>query len=377
MKYIDECKEIVITVYQFNETGYNVKITIIVFQGDYRMNLYKEVESIWESNWESNFDERLNDWLKRIKNASDLLKGRGRKEYRNSYPLRLYSSVSGAKDLTFSLRFCGREIAKLNLQSNPPQLEITKEHIKHNNNFGFKEIDKPKSDYNMDHVDIKKIRKYYKTYIDEKGWHNIKTGKPEHVIESRLIEAIERKKNIKIGVERFPNIRLVKLLDFPFQMPLPISASKGRPKKADGHIDILARWGHSGKPKIAILELKKPDLNLTQTKEAIKQLYIYAVTLLFWLRSSHGESLYKFLGYNFSVQLPKKNQIKAVLTICENDKKQLEEAIKSIDKNELPCKFNKVSLLKNDSIKFYVSYYKIDSSNNGHLKLLEPQELDL
>jgi len=66
----------------------------------------------------------------------------------------------------------------------------------------------------------------------------------------------------------------------PFQFPLPVTGSSGRPKLGSGHIDVLARFGN-GKG-FRVFEVKAPGTGSTRAK-AIRQAVIYAATLRYLL----------------------------------------------------------------------------------------------
>ncbi len=157
---------------------------------------------------------------------------------------------------------------------------------------------------------------------------------------------MEKKSKSKFG-GAFSGIQPVTIESFPFQMPLPISASSGKPVYSDGKIDILARRRcGDGKVRLSVWELKKPQT----FSKALDQVYIYSVVLLQLLRSSSGNRWYKIFGFNRP--LPAKLEIEAVVVITP-EPKQKEKL-----HNQLP-KFiaNNPMQIDNDLIKLSAAYY--------------------
>ena len=135
-------------------------------------------------------------------------------------------------------------------------------------------------------------------------------------------------------------------------MPLPISASKGNPEPKTGHIDILARHrsGKGKRVKLSVWELKSPKAK----NNPVKQAYIYALTLLYILRSRHGDEWYKLCG--FKSKVPSKLVIEAVVAVSEGQEKacrDMYDCLVNINKNLLK--------IQNDQISFFLALYDKDS----------------
>jgi hypothetical protein len=181
-------------------------------------------------------------------------------------------------------------------------------HPKGSSDFGL-----PPGKYEWKKAEAKKFRRDFK---DIQNIPNAKPRIPEHRIESAFIEEMESGKKSKfLGKVGF--IQPVKVARCPLQFPLPVSASKGYPELKFGHIDILARRGSGRDVKLSVWELKSPGV----LSHAVKQAYIYALTLRHILKSPHGKEWYRLCG--FASNVPAKLHIEAVVAITKDKEKAL------------------------------------------------------
>jgi len=190
-------------------------------------------------------------------------------------------------------------------------------------------------------------RKYRRDFKDVQNRPHVKTGIPEHRIESAIIEEMESGRKSKFDGLVGP-ILPVKVAKCPLQFPLPLSASKGYPVLKFGHIDILARRGYPRNVKLSVWELKSPGV----LSHAMKQAYIYALTLRHILKSRHGKEWYRLCG--FSSNVPAKLQIEAVVAITEGKDGALKRAVRKqyehlVSENPLQ--------IGDDRISFFVAFY--------------------
>jgi len=166
-----------------------------------------------------------------------------------------------------------------------------------------------------------KFRKHFKQV--EISDPCIRTGIEEHKLESLFLREMSKKSSENKFSGKLSEIQPVKVAGCPLQMPLPIGGSAGEPKPGHGHIDILARRRIRGtKVLLSVWELK--DVN--KLAQAVKQAYIYAVTLLLMLKSPSGQKWYKIFG--FHGKLPKKLGVEAVVAVSRSEKAKVDKTIK-------------------------------------------------
>jgi hypothetical protein len=191
----------------------------------------------------------------------------------------------------------------------------------------------------------------FREFFREQAKHDLKLRSPEHAIESRFIKEMVKKSRDKFG-GTLTNIQPVTISGFPLQFPLPLSGFSGTPvvSTGPGHIDILARHRVNGRVRLSVWELKAPG---KECKNALRQVYIYAVTLLKMLRdrdSGLGERWYKVLG--FSKPIPPALQIEGIVAISEKQKEEFEK------KNAFPTLPIRIG---DDSVHLWTAYYNEDT----------------
>lgn len=264
-------------------------------------------------------------------------------------PLRIYISLVGMKTKKpkFSVRFLGQEVGNIIVDNGTAKLCISSIHYKNNQVWFAPHHPKGSGDfglapgkYEWKKAEAKKFRRDFK---DVQKSPHVKIGIPEHRIESAFIEEMESGKKSKFqGKVGF--IQPVKVARCPLQFPLPVSASKGYPELKFGHIDILARRGYGRNVKLSVWELKSPGV----LSHAVKQAYIYALTLRHILKSPHGKEWYKLCG--FSSTVPAKLHIEAVVAITEDKEKAFRKQYEHlVAENPLQ--------IGGDQISFFVVFY--------------------
>ena len=316
------------------------------------------INNIWDHHKEG-FEKKIGTWLTQIiKNKEPIQDNRAK--FHQWDPLRIYLSVTDARIGQFSVRFLGQEVAKIRIQNDVAFLVITKKHKKTNEDYFKYELEQGK--YPWVGTEAKQFRAYFKK-LDYK---KIEVGSPkhrispEHRLESNLIQEMLKKDRNKFG-KNLKNIQPVTIEGMPFQMPSPISASKGSPEKGHGHIDILARRGRGRQVRISVWELKGPHGKIDHV---IEQVYIYTVVLLYMLRSGSGKDWYKLFGFK---EFPSKLEIEAVIAVSV---KKEEDCIKKfqefIDKNSSCMNVN------GDTIKLFMGLYDLDEQGSLRSVNLEP-----
>lgn len=305
-----------------------------------------KIKIIWDHNKED-FEKKTRTWLTQImKNKKSIQDNRAK--FHQWDPLRIYLSVTDARSGQFSVRFLGQEVAKLRIENNKAFLVIENKHERTNKPY-FKcdELKELKAGtYLWTGTEAKIFRANFKSAKEK----NTKPYSPEHRVESDFIKEMLKEDRNKFG-GNLKNIQPVTIEGMPFQMPLPISASKGVPiARGHGHIDILARRGLGRQVRISVWELKEPNGKIDHV---VEQVYIYAVALLYMLRSDSGQCWYELFGFNGKI--PAKLDIEAVVAISEKKRENcIKKFQKFIDKNSSYMNVN------GDTIKLFMGLYDLD-----------------
>lgn len=325
------------------------------------MNFIEETVLLWRSN-KSEFDKRIFQWADRIERSKPIIK-KAKNTFRRWSPLRFYTSITKTRDIStvvFSIRFFGHEVGVLHVKENKIELVIDNGTAEKNKNYFNLQLEKREDnayDWKHDRNAIL-FRKHFKELISSD--RKIKLRSPEHQVESVFLSEMEKRSKKKFG-GAFSGIQPVTIEGFPFQMPLPISASRGKPVKKDGRIDILARRRcKDGKVRLSVWELKKPKT----FAKALDQVCIYTAALIQLLRSESGPKWYKIFG--FKSRLPKKLEIEAVVAVTFDQKNKLYSKIKNFDKRILQ--------LGNDTIRLSAAYY---DENTLFIKSFEENLLEI
>lgn len=319
------------------------------------MNLLKEIEAKWVK---SDGERKAEEWAEALKDRKSTVIQAG-KQFRRAEPLRPYISVSSAKKgshtsnptISFSLRYQGQEVAVLVVKEKERKRSVKIDSKTDENNRKYFGVSTNKSEFSWDSSEAVEFRREFK-----KRPSDTKRKDTEHHIESEFLKQMGIDSKIKFDGTLI-NIQPVLFAGFPLQFPLPISSNTGRPKASRGNIDIVARRGAGKGTKISIWELKKPNA----TGNAIKQAYIYAVTVLKVLRSRSGKFWYQDI-FGFNGKLPSKLTIEAVVAVSiENEKKKMTfiEEFKNFKKNT--DKFQ----IGHDTINLYLAHYQFDAKSKG------------
>lgn len=262
-------------------------------------------------------EERYLSYYRGILANSDLILKYRKQFYMRGF-LRAYINITQAKSKSpqFSVRYGGREVAlmKLPIKDDRFYLYIDQKHAKNNKKFCF-ELAPGSYDWKYS----SEARAFRKRFENNPPFNF--GGIDEHLYESFILDEMQNPKRDKFcGNYKF--IRPVLIAGkIPFQMPVPISGSGGKPKYKEGpqagHIDILARHGKS-KPSLTIIELKKPG---GLYANALSQAFIYTVTLSFliqntsiefrntlWRLCGYGGKIYSNVKFNCVVAIPKESK---------------------------------------------------------------------
>jgi len=309
--------------------------------------LFESISALLEENQEK-IDSTLASWLSEL--TLCIKKVRADKDLFHQWsPLRIYISLVGVKTKKpkFSVRFLGQEVGNIIVDNGTASLCISATHYKNNQAWFAPHHPKGSGDfglapgkYEWKKAEAKIFRRDFK---DVQKSPHVKTGIPEHRIESAFIEEMESGKKSKFqGNVGF--IQPVKVARCSLQFPLPVSASKGYPELKFGHIDILARRGYGRNVKLSVWELKSPGV----LSHAVEQAYIYALTLRHILKSGHGKEWYKLCG--FSSNVPTRLHIEAVVAITEDKEKAFWKQYEHlVAENPLQ--------IGDDWISFFVAFY--------------------
>jgi hypothetical protein len=187
------------------------------------MGLYDDVSTMWTQS-QNEFRKLQIDWIEGLEMKAETLR-EDRTKFHSWNPLEVYVSLSDIKSGNFSLRFQGQEVAKLRVDGKGKTLLVLRRnHVQNNGKWwGFDTLGV--GEYAWNGPKAKEMRRHFK---DPNTARN-KPGIGEHGIESTIIRQMRTSKASKFG-GTFKWIKPVMLENCPFQMPLPISASRGETK---------------------------------------------------------------------------------------------------------------------------------------------------
>lgn len=280
------------------------------------MNLYDQTRGLWDGPTRalsSRWVDCLTAALPRITAAS--------KTFNEWKPLRFYLSVTNAlkPSVVFSLRFRGQEVATLVATDRERQLRFSAAHRK--NNLTYFDVATSAASMEWVSAEATKFRKAFRTLASSRGG---RVHSPEHEIESRIIEHMEG------GPSRFEGtldqIQPVGLGGFPFQCPVPISGSGGKPRLKRGSLDIVARRRWGARTNLSIWELKAPG----KFTAAVNQVYIYAVVVALMLRGPNGDDWYRLFGFRDGTVVPSGLTLEAVVAVTADQRGAVERAVKKL-----------------------------------------------
>lgn len=267
------------------------------------MGLYQQTKALWTPQAE----QRSARWAAAALQGLEAVEAAGEK-FREWRPLRFYVALgtraTGARAI-FSVRFFGQEVAQVEVTQSPALVVSARHATANQKYFG---LATPAGSYPWNGREATAFRKAFRVLADSQG--PIKPRSTEHVFESRLLEEMESTVAEEKFAGTFADVRHVGLTrhEYPFQCPVPISASAGMPAGRIGHVDVLARRG-LGKPRLSVWELKAPG----QLQRVVAQAYIYSVEFALMLRGQGGADWWRLFG--FSGKLPAKLEFEAVAAV--------------------------------------------------------------
>lgn len=278
------------------------------------MDVLSMINDYWTENKQA-IEDRIQGWVRNLGDSDRQKKIlAAREQFHQWKPLRVYISTSQAKRKgapTFSLRYCGQEVATLILRADG-KLYVSIATARQSINASHFDVPIETSrDFAWDSPEGKKFREHFKKH---RLWQEPPRRLREHHLESMIIQEMQRKTSRKFG-GTLTQVQPVLLYGrLPFQVPIPFRASEGIPEISPrgGNIDILARRrAEHGPVRLSVWELKRPG----QIDHAVIQSYIYAVVLRHMLRSSSKAEWFKLFG--FGGRLPRTLDIESVVLLSD------------------------------------------------------------
>jgi len=152
------------------------------------------------------------------------------------------------------------------------------------------------------------------------------TGQPEKAVEAELIQQLRGspKRGHLAAVRR---LQPVLLAGCPFQVPLPISASKD-PKVARGSVDVLAR----GDRRFRVIEIKAPNASKREVEHAFDQAVAYCAALDQLLRGPAKSTYLRLLGKRSRAGV-KQLRIDAAVAVEQPDRERVEKAARRLNQS--------------------------------------------
>jgi hypothetical protein len=304
------------------------------------MNTYEKIRGLWEQH-RPEFEQRIQRWANNLKGMKEEVT-KSRSQFRAWKPLDVYVSHSLLKKGWFSIRFLGQEVAKLKILGGKKTLVVEEKHFEHNAKY-FQMKSLQPGEYGWE-KEARGFRKDFKNLLH--AGNRTKTGIEEHKLEWLFLREMSKRSIEDKFSGKLAYIQPVKMAGCPFQMPLPLGGSGGGPKKGDGHVDILARRRRKEDRKVVLSLWELKDVG--KLAVAVKQTYIYAVTMLLMLRSPSGKQWYEIFGFNG--RLPEKLEVEGVVAVSKDQKNKLLKAMKE-------TKDDMLLSVKEGEVKLYACYY--------------------
>lgn len=312
---------------------------------DQGLNLYNQVLN----KWKEKHDINSNNWANYLIEGEDKIL-EASKLVNEAKPLRFYLNAteigSGDNVIIFSLRYRGQEVAKVKITiAKKEAMLVIKDHHEKTNMDDF-HIDTPRTKG----IPWDKAGDFRAKF--RKLNNKAQSLKRECEIESWILEELEG----RVGATKFNGtLRNVRHAgptkhEYPIQYPLPLSAHTGTPTDGRGNVDILVR--HNG--RLSIWEIKRPGTTENTVRSAVRQAYIYAVTVAKMLRSPSGPKWFKIWG--FTRQIPSKLKIEAVVVMEDDRNIYTEQFINSEFQFLKHFNMHKLTEL-NAEISFHTLYY--------------------
>lgn len=219
----------------------------------------------------------------------------GKTRFQPKSPLYRYTSYSKVKgNIEYDIRFCGQSVATVTSQNDGISISTEGKDESTKKFFGIeiRLVDEPWSS-----TEASKFRAAFKKELQKKE----KAKSREHHVENILLAEFGKKKSDN---KKLCNIQPIRLCGLFFQMPTPLTASKGTISFAaanGGGIDILARVRHKkkyGGRRICVMELKDENKSDEPPQKVMKQAVAYATFIARLLRSESGNNWYKIFGFS-------------------------------------------------------------------------------
>ena len=314
------------------------------------MNLLKQVEHLWSKEAET----KAAGWAVKLRDAKKSIQS-AKQQFHEWYPLKVYLCYSDAieRNIKFSLRYLGQEVATLQAGANDVSISIPPKTAAVNTRFcGIGLTGK----YPWRASESQAFRKHFRS-LEHREYHD-SVHSEEHHIESEFLRHMKDPAGRSKFNGTFRGIQPVTLGGLPFQFPVPISGCKGVPNFTNGNIDILARRGAGKGTRISVWELKRPwELKRRNTTgHAISQAYIYSVTLLKMLRTHQSGDIWYRDIIGFGSKVPDRLVIESVVAVSiadDRNRRAFEDKLRAFKSN------NRLSI-GNDTIKLYMAHYRKD-----------------
>lgn len=296
-----------------------------------------------------------------------------RKKFHVPAPFGCYVTLGGLtrenkriKQIDFSLRVCGQEVAIIRVQnSEKPKLYMDEKKCKDNRKY-FVQNESVEHPFQEEYTGVdwknsakaKKIRKFFA----ELDFSVIKTHFPEHKIEFLLLKEFAKNKKEEKAILFIQPLKIANSI-LPFTTV--VSASGNEVKKGGknngalgGGIDILARTRKGNKSYLTVIEVKDENKDKEPPLKVFKQAVSYAVFIRELLRSSHGEDWWNFMG--MSGKIPQSLVIRVACAMPKN--KKLSAAVSDLEQKRIAI------LGTEDFLEIHTIYFEC---NNGKLENFE------
>ncbi len=278
-----------------------------------RASLADNIERTWNS-FKKVQGGRTDNWIKEILRAEDQYRN-GRRGFREWRPLEVWLSVSAAKSSGsphFSIRVQGIEVGTLIRRQTGLVLCVTDAHVKKAIKLNVDIIDcLGKTEWTSGNA-----RVFRQRFVEDGAVVDVDKAS-ENAVQSALLKEMSKDDSTKFA-GKLKGIQPVRLFDCYFQMPLPLSACKGCPVQTKGNTDIIARRGVGGASHPAVWEVKKRRSGSIGV--ALRQAYIYSVTLLKVLRNTTAGDEWWRTVLGFERELQGFNTIDACAVVHRDDR---------------------------------------------------------
>jgi len=256
--------------------------------------------------------KKLVSWLKQAEKTQSYI-SEHKTKFNQWKPLKFYVALGNSS--TFSIRYKGQEVARLDCSTGRKPMVKMDETLLEKNKLYFK-YSPEDNEFEWSGAEGTRFRNHFSN-------NDFNVRSPEHYIESELIAGLTAKPKPKKGA--LENRTAVTLGDFPLQFPVPFSASKGAIGETTGHIDIL---GRKRPGVLSVWELKSPSVY----KGVGHQAYIYALQIYSIINDPViGKDWLELFGFSRKSKTPK---VEILIGISDKYTKQVTQEIRAL-KEEL------------------------------------------